>query len=363
MGNTYTITGFPGFLANFLVRELCQMPSVEQIYLCVLPDTKHKAEHTLKSITDDLAVTPRITIINTDITDPNLTWDHETYDRVCHDTTHLIHLAAIYDLAVPHDLAFQVNVLGTKHVNTLAEHCDQLTHYLYFSTAFVAGKQQGVIKETELNHDAMFKNHYEQTKYEAEVFVEELKSRVPTTIVRPGIVVGDSLTGETDKFDGPYFLLNSLAKFKYAPILPFIGNGNARANFVPIDYIVNASLHLLHSNRAIGQTFHLTDPRPYHAQEVYTMFAQAFLGKKPRGRLPITLAYTALRLKPIRQWLSIEREALDYFNYDVYFDCQNTLQELKHTNIQCPDFRTYLPHMIDYYMRHQHDPTKHVQIQ
>ena len=58
-----------------------------------------------------------------------------------------------------------------------AEH-PSITRYMYFSTAYVAGKREGLLLETELIRPDAFKNHYEETKFEAEQLVEELKADV-----------------------------------------------------------------------------------------------------------------------------------------------------------------------------------------
>lgn len=126
----------------------------------------------------------------------------------------LWHLGAIYDLAVPRDIAWKVNVHGTTMVNDFARSLPNLRRYMYFSTAYVAGMREGILRENELIRPLAFKNYYEETKYEAELRVEDLKSEVPLTIIRPGIVRGHSATGETTKFDGPYFFLNLVDRLK-----------------------------------------------------------------------------------------------------------------------------------------------------
>ncbi|MDQ0158636.1 SDR family oxidoreductase [Alkalibacillus salilacus] len=357
---TYTITGFPGFLAKHLIRDLVTNQYVSKLYLLVLPSMKSKARKMIETLITNYAI--EYEIIETDITEPSLNWEQSTFEKVSHDTTHLIHLAAIYDLAVSYELANNVNVNGTHHINQFAKSCPNLEHYVYYSTAFISGDREGVVYESDLTQPVSFKNHYEQTKYEAELLVEEIKSHVPTTIIRPGVVIGDSKRGETDKFDGPYFILNTLSSLQYAPILPYIGQHKARANFVPIDYIVAASIHLLHSETAINKTFHLTDPRPYQAQAVYSMITNHYLGRQPVGRMPFSLARFMLQFAIIRKWLGIAQEALDYFVCNVYHDCRETLNELKGTGIICPDLATYLPQIINYYKKHQHDQTKHVSI-
>ena len=88
---------------------------------------------------------------------------------------------------------------------------ERLERLAYVSTAYVAGKRTGVVYEHELVMGQDFKNHYESTKFQAEVWVRELLDPVPTTILRPAIVVGDSRTGETEKFDGPYYILRAIS--------------------------------------------------------------------------------------------------------------------------------------------------------
>ena len=89
--------------------------------------------------------------------------------------------------------------------------CERLERLNYVSTAYVAGVRKGVVYEHELALGQAFKNHYESTKFQAEVWVRDAMDDVPTTIYRPAIVVGDSRTGETQKFDGPYYMLRVIS--------------------------------------------------------------------------------------------------------------------------------------------------------
>ena len=101
----------------------------------------------------------------------------------------------------------------------------------YVSTAYVSGKHHGTFRETDLDVGQGFKNHYEETKFLAEV--EVAKSRVPRTIYRPGVVVGDSRTGETGKFDGPYFVLRAMERLPSPGLFIRLGQGRARSTSCP----------------------------------------------------------------------------------------------------------------------------------
>src|SRR5699024_12876913 len=117
-------------------------------------------------------------------------------------------IAVVYDLAGTKERAYRVNVDDNKNMNYWVERLPNLKRYIYFSTSYVAGMREGRVYETELIHDAPFINYYEETKYLAEIGVEALKVKIPTTSIRQSVVRGHSKTGYTTKFDGLYFFLN-----------------------------------------------------------------------------------------------------------------------------------------------------------
>ena len=123
------------------------------------------------------------------------------------------HLAAVYDLAVPPEIARRVNVDGTANVVDLCHSLPRLRRLQYVSTCYVSGRYAGEFGEDVLAEGQPFRNHYESTKYDAEQLVRDaMAGGLPATIYRPGIVVGDSTTGETLKYDGPYFIAGFLRR-------------------------------------------------------------------------------------------------------------------------------------------------------
>ena len=194
-------------------------------------------------------------------------------------TDYIWHLAAIYDLAVPREIAQKVNVTGTKHVKEFAKNCTSLKRFVYFSTAYVAGMRTGILKEDELIRPSSFHNYYEETKFDAEVLIEQMKGSIPVTIIRPGIVKGDSTTGATLKFDGPYFIMNMLYRLRYLPFLPSIKGSNSVVNLVPVDYVIKAVLYLGHDPIGENKTYHITDPNPHKVSEIYSEMMKQLMGK------------------------------------------------------------------------------------
>jgi nucleoside-diphosphate-sugar epimerase len=301
-------------------------------------------------------------IIEGDITKRSLMIHPDIQNRLKEKVTHVFHLAALYDLAVPRNIAFKINVNGTDNVNNWVRELTNLKRYVYFSTAYVVGKREGTLYETELIRPISFKNYYEETKYEAEVLVDKLKEEIPITIIRPGIVKGHSVTGETIKFDGPYFMMNFLERLKFLPLLPRLGKGEAYVNLVPIDYIIQATAFLSFLDRGAGKTYHLTDPHPYRASEIYSLMMKELMNKQPKGTLPLMVGKWFLSLKPMRKYLGVEKEALDYFTWMGHFDCTQALNDLQGSGIRCPDFKEGLKPMTAFYLKQKDNPNYQIPI-
>ena len=223
MDETIFLTGFPGFIAGRLLQRLALEDS--RFILLVQPQLLERAREELDELANE-STRPLsdFRIVEGDITQAELGLSPADLEIARSQTTTLFHLAALYDLAVPREVGMAVNVGGTRNVNEFARTIPNLRRYHYVSTCYVAGKRSGVIRETELQHDAGFRNYYEESKYLAEVEVDSLKSELPITIHRPSVVCGDSVTGETAKYDGVYYLINYLRKWSSGLRLLNIGN-------------------------------------------------------------------------------------------------------------------------------------------
>lgn len=362
---SFFMTGFPGFLASNLIKQLMHdhYLNIEHIYLLVLPNQEKLAKETLQRISSNSELTnEQFTIILGDITKVDLGISSEYKKVLKEKVTHVFHLAAIYDLAVPKDIAYEVNVNGTNNMNKWLPSLKQLKRYIYYSTAYVSGKREGKIYEHELQMGQEFRNHYEHTKYLAEVLVQDVMNNIPTTIIRPGVVKGHSKTGETIKFDGLYFMLNVLDKFKISPVLPYFGQGTAEGNFVPSDYVLQATSYLAINSVGEGKTYHLTDPKPYKMWELQKMLMENYLGRTPSIRIPLSVTKGLLSIRPIRKWLKAEKEAMDYFIIHSSYDCRQAIEDLEGAGIRCPDLKDTLEPMIRFYRKYKDDNTKHIEI-
>src|SRR5438105_1909393 len=285
---TALVTGFPGFIGRRLVRRLAA--DGQRVVALVERRMEDKAR--------EIAPTcgAGIEVVGGDIAERHLGLDDATWKRLTAEVTRVYHLAAIYDLAVPAEIAQRVNVAGTGNVLEFCLAAERLERLAYVSTAYVAGTRTGVVYEHELVMGQAFKNHYESTKFQAEVWVRELMDRIPTTILRPAIVVGDSRSGETEKFDGPYYILRTIAAAQRLrrPVMQF-GRAAATFNVVPVDYVVDAIAAVAHLPEALGETLHLVDADPLSTRELVTLLSQEYAQRDPRGRLSPRPVQVALR--------------------------------------------------------------------
>lgn len=339
------VTGFPGFIAERLVARLAR--EVDYFYLLVQPQFAEGARRSVSSIAaNSKATASRFDIVEGDITAPDLGLSAEDLQNVRSGVTEVFHLAAVYDLAVPKDVAYAVNLDGTRNVNEFARSLPLLERYNYISTCYVAGKRTGRILETDLEHDAGFRNHYEETKYLAEMEVEKLKAELPVTIFRPSVVVGDSKTGETAKYDGIYSLINYLRRAPNLLRLINVGNRDVKLNLVPVDFVVEGIAALSSDEDALGKTIALADPDPLATSELFDAIAGNLSGKESVLTPPAKLTEWALML-PVSPAISgLPHPSVPYFFLDQTYDTSIADELLSKHRVACPNFQDYVGNLL-----------------
>ena len=197
---------------------------------------------------------------------------------------------------VAKDTARRVNVDGTANVLRFCTSRRSKPRLHYVSTCYVSGSHEGIFGEDDLDEGQVFRNHYESTKWEAEMAVHlAMADGLQATIYRPGIVVGDSTTGVTQKYDGPYFLAAFLLRQLGVAVVPAVGDPDkVRVSLVPRDFVVDAMDELSVLDASAGRTYALTDPDPPTVRELVDAFAD-HLGKRVVWvRLPLGVTHGLL---------------------------------------------------------------------
>jgi len=348
---TIFLTGFPGFIAGRLVERLAREGA--RFLLLVQPAFVERARKEIARIAEATGSTPEsFRVMEGDITREDLGLTASDLEEARSRTTSVFHLAAIYDLGVRRDTALRVNVEGTRSVNRFARSLPALRRYHYVSTCYVAGKRTGVILESELRHDAGFRNHYEETKYLAELEVDALKGELPVTIHRPAVVCGDSRTGETAKYDGVYYLINYLRMWPGALSLANIGNAEVRLNVVPIDFVVEALTALASDERSVGATVQLADPAPLTTEELFDVISKKLAGRRSLLTVPAPLVQTTLKLPLSEKVSRLPRIGVPYFFLKQTYDTARARELLDPLGVRCPRFPDYVPALLDFVERH-----------
>jgi len=352
---TIVFTGFPGFLGSELLpRVLARAPAARAVCL-VQPKFAEQAVRRAAEIeARDPATRGRIDVVAGDITRAGL--GLADVAGVRRDTAEIYHLAAVYDLTVGRDLGMRVNVDGTRHVLDFAAACPRLERLHYVSTCYVSGRHPGVFREDDLERGQRFNNFYEETKHLAEVEVRRrMAAGLPATIYRPAIVVGDSATGATQKYDGPYFAIQWLLRQPArAAVLPVIGRPTrTEFNVVPRDFVTGAVAHLGALPQSLGKTYQLADPAPLTVDGVFRELGRATGRRVVRVPMPLGVAKWALDHVPgVARTIRIPSSALDYQTHPTRYDTTNATADLRGSGISCPPFPSYADALVRFVRQH-----------
>jgi thioester reductase-like protein len=352
---TVLFTGFPGFLGTALLPRVLRRDGALEAVCLVQGRFRALAEARVEELlAADPTLTGRIRLVEGDITAPDLGLGARRAGLRA-SVTEVYHLAAVYDLEVAREVGMEVNVAGTRHVVDLCGELDGLERLHYVSTCYVSGRWPGIFRETELIKGQTFNNCYEETKYLAEVLIAEARDEgLPVTIYRPSVVGGDSTTGATQKFDGPYFVVRWLLKQPRIALMPVIGDPDGyRFNVVPRDFVIDAIDALSARADTVGGTYALADPEPYTVRELVELFGQVTDKRLVQVPLPLQVARGALRRVPgLEPLLGIPPAATNYFTHPTHYTTDEADRLLAEDGIGRPDRESWFRAMAAYVREH-----------
>jgi len=358
----YFVTGATGFIGRNLVERLLRREGT--IYVLVRAGSRGRLEELRTGWGADGA---RVVPIAGDLTQAGLGVSEEDLLTMRGEIDHFFHLAAIYDITAKAEVQELANVEGTRHALELGGALDAGVFHQVSSIA-AAGLYRGRWREDMFDEaERLDNNPYFRTKHESERLVREESPR-PWRVYRPGIVVGDSRTGEIDKIDGPYYFFKALQRARRVlpSWLPTVGVEGGEINIVPVDYVAAAIDHIAHQPDLDGRAFHLTDPNPRTAGEVINLFARAADAPQMTVRLDTDITEPAVgALRGALRWLppakgmlklTLERlglppEVLAYVDYPTTFDSSGAQAALAGSGIEAPPLESYAARVWDYWER------------
>lgn len=370
----YFITGATGFIGKRLVKKLLERKGTTVYFLLRAESAAKVADlHAYWGLTTAEAQT-RAVAIHGDLTLPGLGVSAADVKLLKGKVDHFHHLAAVYDLGADEDSQVAVNIDGTRNAVELAQ-AIEAGHFHHVSSIAAAGLYEGVFREDMFDEAEGLDHPYFKTKHESEKIVRK-ECRLPWTVYRPAMVVGDSATGEMDKIDGPYYFFKLIQRMRQIlpPWMPSVGLEGGRINIVPVDFVVNALAHISHQPGTAGRCFHLVDPVGYRVGDVLDIFSQAahaprmnlFVNAALLGFIPRGVKKGLMALAPVRrvrnavmQDLGLPDDILTFINYPTRFDRRDTDAMLKGSGVECPNLKDYAWKLWDYWERHL-DPDLHI---
>jgi thioester reductase-like protein len=368
----YFVTGATGFIGRRLVERLLERKG--KIHVLVREDSLSRLDDLIEDweARSEATVSRRVHPVIGDLRHPLLGLDDEQLATLEGSVEHFFHLAAVYDMTAPLERDVAVNVGGTGHAVELAAALGA-RHLHHVSSIAIAGAYRGVFGEDQFDEGQRLPSPYHATKFEAERLVRE-QVHVPWRVYRPGIVVGDSRTGEMDKIDGPYYFFKAIQRTRQLvpQWLPLVGLDLGKTNVVPVDWVAGALDHIAHRPGLDGRAFHLTYPRPQRVDSVVNDIAAAAhaprfavsIDKRVLDAIPTGPVSLLMKLPPLRharrltlRELGIPEEVLAHVDLAPTFDTRETARALAGSQWErVPALREYAVQLWDYWEREM-DPS------
>ncbi len=354
------ITGTTGLVGGDLVRKY--MDQRARVYALVRAPSPTVAQERLAARLGG-PLPPWVTAVAGDLTADHLGLDEATWRTVAGDITDVLHAGTDINFGRPLEFARNVNFGGTRRVIELARAAPRLLQIGHVSTVYVAGKRTGPILESELHHDAGWLNTYEQTKYEAEVWLREQMNDLPISIYRMSSVLGDARTGIVRQFN----FLHQTLRLLWGNLLPALpGEPHSTLDMIASDWLADALTALFDTRFTPGATLHLCSgpQRSYTLTELLVATYEQFMAVYPGRALPSPPA-----LLSFEDYLELVREteqrgqhrlaqalgALAVFvpHQSLPKSFENTAAQtaLAGTGVILPDIREYHGRVIEYCLR------------
>lgn len=351
--NVCLLTGLPdGFLAQKLLPQLL-IKHPELTVLCLV--TEHAVERT-EALLSRLPAEDRerVEILLGDVSAMDFGLSGADFLSLSRRVDLIHHCTCANYGGINRDQERRHFVNSTGEVLELALASEgRLERLVHWSSASLFPPQNGRVTESEATRPSTPRAREEEMRFRAELLIRDSMNKVPITILRPTIIVGDSKTGETDPGEGPYALMQLIVSSPRELRLPLPGSGAQPCHFVPIDYVIEAGLAIADSSDSIGRTFHITDERPTPIGRVFDLINEAAERPPAPASFRRNLAAFLFHAPGLDRMTSVPKSFLDLLAMDVIYDARNTREVLAGTGIECPNVMSYIKTVVEH-VRRQH---------
>ena len=350
------LTGATGFLGAFLLDSLL-LRTEATLYCLVRPREDGDLMAPIRANLEGYDLwrpgrARRIVPVAGDLEAPLLGLTEGEFDALTREVDVVIHAAARVNLAYPYDALKGANVDGTREVLRLAcRHKAKHLHYVSTNGIFPAGGHRW---EEDADLDGLAgarEDGYGQTKWVAEKLVRQAAERgLPVSVYRPGNISGHSISGISNPRD---FLGAVIAESLRIGAAPNVEGW--RVEMTPVDFVSGAICHLANEPDASGNIFHLAEPDPVPAGEVFGWLGEMGYALEQLS-YPDWLEARRGTSRPDARSSDVVGGILDgatpgaheLWDGNVYDD-SNTRQVLERTGLRRPDIN---PTLLGNYARH-----------
>ena len=352
------LTGATGAVGGSLLRHLLDARPDLSVYVLLRAGTDDEIRTRMLPILANVTreQVPRVLPVPGDVMHVDLGLGAK-YPDLTRRIGEIYHVAASTSFCQTMEQANRTNLAGTKHVIDFAraiQASGSPVRLHHISTAYVSGTRTGYMREDELESGQEFFNYYEWSKFEAERVVRAAGRLLPVTIYRPGIIVGDSRTGRTNRFHGIYQILRAIhyGLIDWLPCQP-----DFRLDITPVDFVSGAIVRLAQMSDSVGKTFHLTagPENTLSLGELVDIYAREGTGHEGGRYRPGSLRFMPAECDSIPSNNEAPNVWKRFSHYVPYVTCpktfDNSLTRAALPGLQAPGCREYLPKVIRYALK------------
>lgn len=300
---TVLLTGATGLIGGAIVERLVRAEKRPILLVRRIPPRGTRlyqlsADGLVKFVEGDLA------------RDDVLGLDRQAAGRLAAEVTQVIHCAAYYRLnATAREVT--VNYDGTRRLLDVVTRWP-VSDFHHVSSILAAGVfGDDWVPEAALPRPQRVRNAYELSKWKSEQVAASYSSQVAIRIYRPGIVIGDSVNGNTTKFDGPY------PAFRFGHrLLPVLIGAPSNTPFplVTVDLVADIICGGLRCPppRGTPEYINIIDLCRPTLQKFAEEMAMRLVGHRWVRTVPGALIRLLARMPGFVRVTGLEREALDY---------------------------------------------------
>lgn len=258
------LTGASGFVGAFLLDRLLRDTQARVHCPLRSRDRAHARQKLMRSLARfgfaTAEAADRVECFPADLAEPGLGLEPGLDDRLADTVDLVVHAAAQVNFLYPYEALRRANVEGTRQLVRLAARRRVPVHFLS-TIAVLAGFGTAGVRHVDedlpLDHADRLTMGYAESKWVAEEVLRGAADQgLPVAVYRPYEITGDQVTGACNTDTAICSLFRTIAETGLAPDIPL------PLDFVPVDYLADAVVHLATARPTTRRTYHLTNPRP-----------------------------------------------------------------------------------------------------